>query len=121
MFSQKIKELNQVSAREQQSFITVAKVIEADELNNCCHITFDDNYGQERHLNSVPYLISDPKFSGYFPSKNDLVYIQCHDNKNYLIIGPYYRRDNLLRNSVYKSEFNKMYFKDYGISEGSIL
>ena len=109
MFSQKIKELNQVSAREQQSFITVAKVIEADELNNCCHITFEDNYGQERHLNSVPYLIS------------DLVYIQCHDNKNYLIIGPYYRRDNLLRNSVYKSEFNKMYFKDYGISEGSIL
>lgn len=121
MFTQKLREINQPTTREQQSFITIAKVIEADESNNCCTVKFTNNMGKQITTNGVPYQIVDPKVSSFFPSKNDLVYMQCHDNKNYLITGPYYKYDNMSRNGHYKNDNNKMYFKDYDVSEGNIL
>lgn len=121
MFIEQIKAYQQESIREQQTFITIAKVIFADELNNKCDLNFQDNYGQERYIKGVPYLLTDPKFSGYFPQKNEEVILQCQNNKNYFILGPYYKRENYIRDGLYKTPYNQMYFKDYAISEGSIL
>lgn len=121
MFSQKIKETSQVLQREQQTITSIGKVIEADELNNCCDIEIENNYGYWVKLKSIRYQINDPKLSSYFPSKNDWVCVQCTNNKSYLITGPYYKQDQLSRGGVYKSHQNRMYFNDYGIFEGNIL
>lgn len=121
MFSQKIKEASQVINREQQAINSIAKVIRADELNNCCDIEIENNYGNLITLLGVRYQINDPKLSSYFPLKNDWVCVQCINNRSYIITGPYYRNDHLSRGGLYKSHNNKMYFNDYGVFEGNIL
>lgn len=121
MFSQKIKEASQTINREQQVTTSIARVLKADELNNCCDIELENNYGHTIKLYSVRYQINDPKLSSYFPVQNDWVCVQCASNKSYLITGPYYRKDQLSRSGLYKSHQNKMYFNDYCIFEGNIL
>lgn len=118
--NQKIKETSQNLLNENKSFVSTAKIIQTDEKNNCCTIDYLDYKGQKNVQTGVMLKISDPKMPSYFPNVGDIVYIESYKD-TLLITGPYMKHENTMRNGMYKTEYNTLYHKNFGVYEGSIL
>lgn len=62
-------------ARDNESFTTVAKVTDSDEVNNVCSIQYVDRAGHKRNKDNVVVRLYDTG-SGYFPKIGEDVEVQ---------------------------------------------
>lgn len=62
-------------ARDNESYTTVAKVLDSDEVNNVCSILYVDKGGRKRNKDNVVVRLYDTG-SGYFPKTGEYVEVQ---------------------------------------------
>lgn len=69
-----------------QSFETIAKVIECSEKSNVCTINYLDTEDKPQIKVGVPIMLSDPNNIGWYPKANDYVVIKLNGTEP-IIIG----------------------------------